>query len=225
MATTYKMIDVISDATGIDHGRVRQCARQLLDDDVLPRSVGSQVAMIGLQHVVLLLIAAVAADAIKDSSRVAIKYCGLTKDGRWPSEVVLPGHPDSTLTLGTFLATLLGLYVENPKADGLLAMINSANIALCLTSPSATVTMDMPKHGLQTFEFTEPGGAALLQAGRIKRTVEIPGDMLALIAMGYERAQSGWVIDTLKGTAVSKKLRTPKKSKLAKPIKKSKARR
>jgi hypothetical protein len=81
MPTVSELVEVVSEATGEPLATVRMIARRLIDDEVLPKSVGARIPHVTPEHAASLLFAVMATPAIKDSARTAVAFSALMSNG------------------------------------------------------------------------------------------------------------------------------------------------
>jgi hypothetical protein len=81
MTTVSELVEVAAAATEESLPTIRMMARRLIDDEVLPKAIGSRIPQATTEHAALLLFAVMAAPLVKDATRTALVYGGLTYNG------------------------------------------------------------------------------------------------------------------------------------------------
>jgi hypothetical protein len=81
MATVSELVEVTAAATKEFLPTVRMMARRLIDDEVLPKAMGSRIPQVTTDNAAALLLAVAAAPLVKDATRTALAYGGLTYNG------------------------------------------------------------------------------------------------------------------------------------------------
>lgn len=117
MASVRQLVDIVSKETGHPHATVRQIARQLQDDDVLPRSAGRTIQQVTPKHVALLLIAICGSRKISEATKTARAYKSLPlleapQIGSTPDNLrrlfgIEKSDQGENLTFGAILARLI----------------------------------------------------------------------------------------------------------------------
>lgn len=186
MATVSQLVERIVAITGEPESKVRQYARQLLDDNVLPKSVGRRIAEVTPHHAVLLLLAVLAAPNVKDATRTANLYEGLRLNGAYIPESA-PEHiaakiqerMDEDLSqAGQTLATMLEVAIGY---DG-PTRVSSAFTEVCLSWPEIYVDFYDENDG-RGLRFVEPGKSAnFWQSDKPKKVVIVPPITLIQLA-------------------------------------------
>jgi hypothetical protein len=75
--TVKEVVDVVSYVTGEPRSRVNQFARKLIDDGLLPKSVGKDIKKVGPESAVLLICAIAHADRTADVTSTASEFTQL----------------------------------------------------------------------------------------------------------------------------------------------------
>jgi hypothetical protein len=81
MTTVSELVEVMAAAAEESLPTIRMMARRLIDDGVLPKAIGSRIPQATAEHAALLLFAVMAAPLVKDATRTALVYGGLTYNG------------------------------------------------------------------------------------------------------------------------------------------------
>jgi hypothetical protein len=76
-----ELVEVVAAATEEFLPTVRMMARRQIDDGIQPKAIGSRIPQVTADHAALLLFAVAAAPLVKDATRVALAYGGLTYNG------------------------------------------------------------------------------------------------------------------------------------------------
>ena len=87
MASVAQLVKRIAEVTEANEGTVRLYARQLLEDYILPGSVGRRVAQVEPLHVALLLIAVMTLGKARDATRYVRVFGNMTSGGL-PKEII-----------------------------------------------------------------------------------------------------------------------------------------
>ena len=120
MRTVKQLVDIATFLTSESRGRVNQMARRLMDDGLLPKSIGRDVKNVDSSAAFLPVFAIAFAKRAADASAVADKIAGLPLTG--PDELDLLKDP---------IAKQIGIHAGLPLADVLGRFIASDTALEC----------------------------------------------------------------------------------------------
>lgn len=176
MATVAEAVKVLSVETGEPEAYVSQIARNLLNNDALPKTVGKRLSQVAPVDVSMLLLAIYTATKFSDASARALRYACLQWDG----------EPDG-LAFGVFLSKALQeLQTRQDRRitinDSISVSYEELRIEIITSYPLITLTSS-PAIGQPAFEGTisfaeEPKLARFWPSNKPRRSVTIPGHVL-----------------------------------------------
>jgi hypothetical protein len=179
MSSVTDTIKVLSVETDVPEPYIIQIARNLLNNGVLPKSVGSRIAQVEPEHVAMLLLAIFVATKFADGSARAQQYAAL----KW-------GGESGNMTFGTFLArALTDLHTSRNRHirinRDITVPYSDLRIEIVTTYPAVGISA-APHFGVPAFEgsinFADtPMLANYWPSTKPRTAVTIPGDTLHAI--------------------------------------------
>jgi hypothetical protein len=177
MATVAEAVKVMSIETGEPEPFVSQISRDLINNGVLPKSVGKRLSRVDEAGAAMLLLATYTATKFADATERAREYASLT----WG------GEPDG-LTFGEFLTRALkGIQLDRyvPINDDIRMLYDELRIEIVTSYPLVGVSC-VPTIGRPAFQGTihfagSPKDAKRWRSSKPRRGVTIPGYALANI--------------------------------------------
>jgi hypothetical protein len=189
MATVSELVEVVAAATEELLPTLRMMARRLIDDGVLPKAVGKRIPQVTPDDAAALLLAVLPAPLVKDATRTALAYGGLTYNGYTAPE---------TTTAQQAVSKLLRTIPHD---------VNALDWSLEVCSNALQVVVHQPLPGplnqtptgsyMEGSLYIEPGRNPLHPPSkRLKRIAVLSGEALyaigcALIAEARETVDAG----------------------------------
>ncbi len=124
MRTVKQLVDIVTFLTSEPRGRVTQMARRLMDDGLLPKSIGRDIKNVDFSAAFLPVFAIAFAKRAADASSVASKIAAL------PLLTATLGPNELDLLKDT-IAKQIGIHIEMPLADVLGRFIASDTVLEC----------------------------------------------------------------------------------------------
>jgi hypothetical protein len=176
MATVAEAVKVLSIETGEPEPFVSQIARNLLNNGVLPKTVGKRLSEVDSVNVSILLLAIYTATKFSDAAARALRYAVLQWDG----------EPDG-LPFGVFLGK--ALQELQTRTDRRITINDSISVSYeelrieIVTSYPLIILTSCPAIGEPAFEgpisfAEEPNLARFWPSNMPRRSVTIPGHVL-----------------------------------------------
>ncbi len=167
MSSVMDLVEAVADATGEPVSTVRMVARRLIDDEVLPKSVGRRIAQVTTDHAGLLLFATLASPAVKDATRTALAYADLAYQGKEGADTALQAISDMLQSV----------------AEGKGTSVGKTFVEICTSWPEVIIQVPAGTAHLDV-RFVEQGKSPnFWQSEYPKRTVTVPGICLCKIAL------------------------------------------
>ena len=124
MRTVKQLVEIVTFLTSEPRGRVIQMARRLMDDGLLPKSIGRDIKNVDFSAAFLPVFAVAFAKRAADASSVAKKIADL------PLLTATTG-PDELDLLKDPIAKQIGIHVGLPLADALGKLLASDTDSQC----------------------------------------------------------------------------------------------
>jgi hypothetical protein len=160
MVAVSELVDLVAEATEEPVATVRMMARRLIDDDVLPKSVGARIPHVTHEHVASLLFTVIAKPAIKDSARTARAFGALVYNGR-PGETALeamarllrrlPKHPLATECSVELCTNVPQVVLKQKPLEPTMPHPSERTDYGDIYIPPGDDPMHWPTHGLKRF--------------------------------------------------------------------------
>lgn len=182
MASVSEVVSILSTEMGEDESFVRQVARSLIDDNLLPKSKGRDIAQVKDSEIVMLMLAVLSANQVNSSTAQALKYFGLQNHDHGGE------HP----LLGHFITECLTSLKSNSYveiAEGGRVKFGNLRIEVITSYPLAFVQV-LSKSGKPSEVLTFARNheeVAMWPSSRPRKSVTVPGHCLKNIAAGITK--------------------------------------
>lgn len=196
MPTVSQAVQILEQLTDVPSATIRGVARKLIDDGILPKSVGRRIETISPDQFIKLLLATYCSTTIADASRSAQRYFDIPpinyEHDIVPSAESTPSYFSECHSSGSAMTTALNYYLSSGRLPD--DFTGNLHIKIYMPYPAVRIVRHNYRDTAQDWAvYFDAGRPAFTErgtpAGRVpSRSVEIPLAFFSDVAKAWHEA-------------------------------------